>query len=40
MMSSEEARRMNIINQALDKVITQKKAGEVIGVSYRQAKSW
>ena len=38
MMSSEEARRINIINQAIEKLITQKKAAEVIGLSYRQTK--
>lgn len=33
MMSLKEARRMNTIHQAIDKVITQKKAGEIIGIS-------
>ena len=37
-MSSEEARRISIINQVLEKQITQKKAAEVIGLSYRQTK--
>ncbi len=38
MMSPEEARRISIIRRAIDKVITQKKAAEVIGLSYRQTK--
>jgi len=37
-MSSEEARRISIINQAIEKQISQKKAAEVIGLSYRQTK--
>lgn len=37
-MSSEELRRLSIINKAIDKLITQKKAAELIGLSYRQTK--
>jgi len=37
-MSTEEARRISIINQAIEKLISQKKAAEVIGLSYRQTK--
>ena len=37
-MSSEESRRISIINQALEKQISQKKAAEVIGLSYRQTR--
>lgn len=37
-MSSEELRRLSIINKAIDKLITQKKAAELIGLSYRQMK--
>ena len=36
MMSVEEARRVNIVNQVIEELITQKKAAEIIGVSYRQ----
>ena len=36
MMSMEELRRVSVINQAIDGLITQKKATEVIGVSDRQ----
>ena len=37
-MSPEELRKVSIINQAIEKLITQKKAAEVIGLSYRQTK--
>ncbi len=38
MMSSEELRRISVIKQAIEKVITQRKAAEVIEVSERQAR--
>jgi len=37
-MSIEELRRINIVRQAISKCITQKKAAELIGISYRQTK--
>ena len=37
-MTAEELRRLSVINRAIDKVITQKDAAKVIGVSYRQTK--
>ena len=37
-MTAEELRRLGVINQAIDKEITQKDAARVIGVSYRQTK--
>jgi len=37
-MSVEESRRISIVRQAISRCITQKKASELIGVSYRQAK--
>ena len=37
-MSSEEPRRLSIINKAIDKLITHKKSAELIGLSYRQTK--
>ena len=37
-MSSEELRRLSIINKSIDKLITQKKAAKLIGLSYRQTK--
>lgn len=37
-MTAEELRRLSVINQAIDKEITQKDAASVIGVSYRQTK--
>lgn len=37
-MSAEEIRRLSIVNQAVAKVITQKDAAKVIGLSYRQMK--
>ena len=38
MTSPEELRRVSVINQAVKKLITQKDAAEVIGLSYRQTK--
>jgi transposase len=38
MMSAEELRRLSVINQAIEELITQKDAAEVIGLSYRQTK--
>jgi hypothetical protein len=37
-MSPEELRRVNVVNQAIKKLITQKDAAEVMGLSYRQTK--
>jgi len=37
-MSIEELRRVYIVKQAISRAITQKKASELIGLSYRQAK--
>ena len=37
-MSTEELRRASVIKQAIDKRITQRKAAEIIGLSYRQTK--
>ena len=37
-MSTEELRRVYIVKQAIRRVITQKKAAELLGVSYRQTK--
>ena len=37
-MSGEELRRIYIVKQVISRVITQKKAAELIGVSYRQTK--
>ncbi len=38
MMSSEELRRVSIVNQAIGRVITQEKAAEIIEISERQAR--
>ena len=38
MMRAEELRRVSIINRAIEKVITQKEAAKLIGLSYREAK--
>ena len=38
MLSSEELRRVSVIKQAIDKVITQRKAAEVVEISERQAR--
>ena len=37
-MSLEELKRVSVIDQALAKVVTQKKAAKVIGVSERQVR--
>lgn len=37
-MSIEELRRVSIVRQAISRCITQKKAAELIGISYRQTK--
>jgi transposase len=37
-MSVEELRRIYIVRQVISRVVTQKKAAELIGVSYRQTK--
>lgn len=37
-MSPEESRRVSVINQAIEELITQKDAAKVIGLSYRQTK--
>jgi transposase len=36
-MAQHELRRLHVIRKAIDKVITQKDASEVIGISLRQA---
>ena len=38
MMSAEELRRVSVVNQTIEKLITQKDAAEVIDLSYRQTK--
>jgi len=38
MVSGKELRRASVIGQAISRLITQKKAAEVIGLSYRQTK--
>jgi len=37
-MSIEELRRVSVLKQAMDRLITQRKAAEIIGLSYRQTK--
>ncbi len=38
MMTAEELRRVSVVNQAIEKLIKQKDAAKVIGLSYRQTK--